>query len=452
MSSPAPPCFPTRFGRIAAELYVLLMLSVYPLFTGPDGYIYLQLDKYLFFLAATTIWFVLLTGLFIAWLVRSRHLPRMTTTAACLLAFAALALISTLTSTYGVFFTREIGRYDSLSTYYLYGIILLSVAVIGVNPLHCLYAFTTSYTVCCGIALLQLFGRNPFSLFPDGLSYLSPAVQETGAFLGTVGNVDVFSALHCLALPLFAGVLCYGKRPRRWLLILPLLLGAAVQLAADVSAGILAELIVAVLVLPTGLVRRLSDRRPGAVRPWMYFSGAIILAVALAAWYWIPFPSGAAYELHEILHGNLDNSFGSHRILIWRETTAVLRKHLLLGIGPDTLQYYLPIRFERYSEVFQETVVTTVQNAHSAPLQLLVSFGLLGFIPLSVLLTNTFALLLPRLHDSAVCRIMVLPFLCYLVQSLFNLGTCIVVPMFLILWGMILYECRAGEKTNCALS
>ena len=332
------------FSQRATDIYAIVMLAVFPLFTGTSGYLFLHLKKYLFFLAATLLWLLSLFFFRVIWPRGSGRGFKPSFPGCCMLAFALFGSLSTLRSPYAVFFTTEIGKYDGMLTYLLYMCILGGVFRFGADRRHCMIAFSVGYTLCCAVAAVQLLGFNALWLFPDDMTYYSPYVQETGAFLGTLGNVDVFSALHCLALPLFAGVLLLGRGRLRFLLLIPLLLGAAVMLCAKVASGLLALCVTTALLLPPLLAAHLRSRGR-AVGKWADYSGPLFILLGLAAVYFLPVRSGAVYELHQVLHGNIDESFGSHRILIWRKTAEVFRSHFLLGIGPDCLEYYLDILF-----------------------------------------------------------------------------------------------------------
>ena len=108
---------------------------------------------------------------------------------------------------------------------------------------------------------------------------------------------------------------------------------------------------------------------------------------------------------------------------------------------------YYSVKDRSYGDAFfplavkaGETLRATVDNAHNAYLQLLLNFGLLGVIPLSVLMTETWYEIVTQLRDARTMRVLCLPMFCYLIQAFFNNATCIVAPLFLILWGLVLHE------------
>jgi O-antigen ligase len=153
------------------------------------------------------------------------------------------------------------------------------------------------------------------------------------------------------------------------------------------------------------------------------------------------FSSGTLYELGQILHGNFDDSFGSHRIQIWKGVLEIIKKHPWLGIGPGTLEDNIDIRFERWSELLEQTLSTYVDDAHNIYLQYLVSFGILGCLPLAalaaVLLKRLFAKMQGGAELSNALRIMLPAAFCYLIQAFFNLDSCIISPLFIILISLI---------------
>lgn len=432
-------------SRRITEVYLLVMMTLFPIFTGISGYLYLHLKKYLFFGSLTLLWSAWLIVNDIRRAILVRRIPSISTVSWCVGAFFLSATISTLLSPQAVLFSTEIGRYDSLLTYLLYGMILLGVCRFGEKKSIYLYAFAVGYLTCCVIALLQLLGFNALWLYPDHMNYYDPYVIETGRFLSPLGNVDVFSALHCLALPLLGWALLLGREKKRLVLLLPLLLGLAVQLWAGVASGLLALALTMILFLPLGLVHRWEQGIGNRVR-LLSWTGLPLLLLVLLILYVVPWQQRTMFELHSALHGVLKDEFGSHRVQIWRETLEVIRQHPLFGIGPGCLDAYEQIHFERYSEALGIVVGGGVDDAHNGYLQALVSFGFMGTLPTLSLLFYTVQEIWRRRESAVVC-ILVPPFFAYLVQMFFNIETCIDQPLFFILWGLLLSEKTGSENS-----
>lgn len=427
-----------RCQRIT-DAYLLVMLTGFPIFTGLSGYMYLHLKKFAFFAAATIPWILYLLIEIARCRVCSGRSMTVQPSEVLLLIFAITATISTLRSPYVkvVFFDE---RYDSLLTFFLYLAVFAGVYRFGEARARYLYAFAVSYTACCMIALLQFLGWNPLWLFPYGMNYYDPVVQETGKFLGTVGNIDILSALHCLAIPAFASYIVEETDKRRGLLLLPVFMGVVCQVLAGVAAGLLALCVTAMLFLPAVGVNKYQMHSGKQMPMFLRLSGIAMLLIAVALLYVLPIEEGMLYEIRQVLHGNLEDEFGSHRILIWRKVWAVFQKNAMFGVGPGNLRYYLDIHFERYSTLLGETLRAGVDNAHSEYLQLLVSFGITGVMPIAMLVVYT---VVSISHMENVAKKVLVPsLLCYMIQAVFNVSFCIVTPLFCIAWALALHVCQ----------
>ena len=183
-------------------------------------------------------------------------------------------------------------------------------------------------TLCCAVALLQLAGLDPLGLFPGDLTYYDSGVRYSGTYLGTIGNTNILDAVLCLAVPVFA-VSAARERALRWL-FLPLALSLAVLALAGGDGAYLAlgSTVLAALVF---LPRTARGRRFGLLAAF-----GLTAAAVCAVWLY-PGESGTLHELRCALEGKLDDSFGSSRVLIWRETLALVPARPLLGGGPGSL-------------------------------------------------------------------------------------------------------------------
>lgn len=428
----------------ATDVYLLIMLAGFPLFTGIHGYMYLHLKKFAFFVVATLLWLTCLCIEAVRRVMHGGQLSRPQLPELLVLAFMLFTTLSTICSPFAAFLSLG-ERYDGLLTHLLYGGVFIGIYRFGQARSRYLYAFAVSYTFCCVIALLQLFGWNALWLFPDKMNYYDPVVQETGRFLGTVGNIDVLSALHCLAIPLLGTAFIMSNHSKRFALIIPLCLGLTCQIWAGVFSGLLAMGVTAALLLPVVCVCTYQKRTGKAISNSLYYSGLLILLVALALLYFLPVGNESLYEIQRILHGELRDEYGSHRILIWRRVLEVVRQHPLLGVGSDSLWYYLDIQFERYSPLLGEVLYSAVDNAHNEYLQILASFGILGFLPVGILIVYT-VIQLTHSDKNIAVKCLIPSLLCYMIQSFFNIGLCIVTPLACIAWGLELSAMRRKRQ------
>ena len=481
------------------DKYILWMLLIFPLFTSLSGYRHLTHSKFLFFAASTALWLLALLLLALPNFFRARRLPRPSPVQALILGFLVWACISALCSPYGTAVLLGAGRYDGLATLLLYGGIFLGISATGQPRRRYGMALALSTVLCCLVSLLQLLGKNPLDLFPGSYTYYDAGLRYSGVFLGTIGNTNLLSAFLCLGIPLFAAQFVREEGPVGLFFLIAAAFALFILGASRVAGGLLAVpaalaisslallrssrafwrsaaaglvLVCAaglglsltaeqnlftcsplpLLFLPFALLALVISRRKTRVPcPRLAVRLTVTLAIAAAAgllllWFW-PGTSGTLYELHQILHGQIEDSFGSSRIRIWRETLALVRERPWLGGGPDTLPLRLDIHFSRYVPETGRTLRTAVDNAHNEFLGYLANLGLPALGLYLTALVSTLRRHLGRGRAGLPAALSAC-LLSYWFQSFFGLGLCIVVPMAWILWGLA--EARAPSDGGCA--
>ena len=220
--------------RYVTDKYVCLMLLVFPLWTGLDGYARITRAKFAFFAAATCIWAAAL----LCAAVRRRSLPRPPRCAAlAAAAFSAWAALSALLSPYWP--GTALGwNYDGLFTALLCAFCALGVATYGVMRERYVNLLAVSVSLCCALALLQLARLNPWGCTLRGYDYYGGGVEYNGRFLGTLGNVNLLGAFLSLSCPALAWAALDGRGRRLWLL-LPAAAGCALCALARCEGALL---------------------------------------------------------------------------------------------------------------------------------------------------------------------------------------------------------------------
>lgn len=413
---------PLDAGRVT-DSYLIIMLFLFPLFSGFKGYADITFAKFLFLLIATALWLIALLWCFVK---NPAPLPKPQKAQYAALVFL---LISTLSALISPFFPQTLlgaGRFDGLLSTFVYVLIFLGVSLLTKPKRIHIYAFAAGMTLCCAVAILQLFRINALHLFPDGLTYYDGNHLYSGTFLGTIGNTNLLDAVLCLVVPL---CLVPALRERMYPLLIPAALALTIILLAGGSGAhiaLLATVPIAMLTLPKS--RR--TRRFFAALVLLAFFGGILLA------YFWPGQSGAIYELSQILHGNLDPKFGSSRIMIWQGCLELIPQRPLLGGGPGTIALRLDIDFSRFVPETGQTLRTSVDNAHNLYLGYLVNTGLLGALAylslLALCLCNFFAR-----RRTAMVSALGLAVICGAVHAFFGLGLCISEPFFWIMLALL---------------
>ena len=358
------------------DKYIMLMLLVFPLFMGIHGYVKITLSKYLFFSITTGLW---LAGILLLWIVGGAH-KRLLPVQLLVIAWGAWACLSSAVSPWRTESLLGASRFDGLLTLLLYVGIFCGVSAYGSWRPRYVWLLGCSAAICAAVSFFQIAGAS--ILFPNGYTYYDAGVLYISKFLGTIGNTNLLAAFLCMSVPLCAAAEACGWKAV-WFLRGVYMSGACLLSFTESSGGMLA-LAVAYTVcalafagkgrLPQfikiaartafGLgIGSLLRNAPGEacalfLMAGMAFAAAcgfqrfipvryhfcctifILAAVLLfggALVYFWPVSSGTIYELSRLLHGEVQDSFGSSRIRIWRETLALVPERMLFGGGPGTL-------------------------------------------------------------------------------------------------------------------
>lgn len=362
-----------------------------------------------------------------------RPLTRLGGSRVCFLLYAVWAALSAACSEYeGVWL--GLGRYEGLLFILVCVAVYWAVSSYGRWDARLLALLGAVLFFNLILGLLQYAGMNPLGLFPEGVDFHDAFVLYNGRFLGTLGNVDVLGGFLCLTVPLFYGAyLISGRRCA----LAPLAAGGVLLALADVDAAYVGLPAALALTLPwycrvpnalpricraagtlalslaaggalyadrdTALCLRLSpvvlllavlgaaavcfgvlagrwERlcRPGSERLprrlWAVLGAMAVLGVGLL--YLLPISSGTLGQVHQMLHGTVDPSFGSGRVRIWDEVVHLIGQAPLLGGGPDTLVARMGFTFTRYSQETGSMIEAAVDAAHNDFLNIAVNLGL----------------------------------------------------------------------------
>lgn len=492
------------FPQWITDKYIYLIIFFYPLFVGFHGYARLTASKFFFFSILTVLW---LSSILI-FNLRAKKPFKIQTLGPILLLillYMFFCLISALISPHGISVVIGEGRFDGLLTTSLCCLIFLGAYRYGSLKKEYIYAFSLSGFFCCLIAVLQLFGKNPLSLFPLDYSYYDAGTKYSSEFLSTIGNADLFSGYLCILFPMAA--VYYTVSEKR---VFPLLAAVSIAgfclVASRVASGILAVicfmLFAAPFTLSTGeRLRRGLEALAAAffffglgaafkghgvngeialsLRLWKPSSALLILsfffiiarlclqktrfkpktlplffslfsvlafAAGLCCVYLWPGKEGSVYEISQVMRGNIDEGFGSSRILIWREVLSVVPERLFFGGGPGTLALRIDLGFSRYVEETGRHLQTYVDNAHNAYLGILVNTGLISlFLYLAAQASSLYGAV-TRARHSPLYLGAAFALLCYWIQGFFSLGLFIVSPIAWTFWGLLASGVEKGGK------
>ncbi len=414
-------------ARWVTDKFILLMLGVFPLFVGFQGYDNGTASKFWFFAVATGVWAAVAGALLVCGLLAGeRYSPRVRPAHIAIGVFLAAGAVSAAASEYGTVCLVGGNRYDGYLTTALYGVIFYGVSMLGRPRRRYVWALGLSSAICCAIAVAQLFGLDPLGFYPDGTNYYDKFIAYNSAFLGTIGNTGLLAAYLCLAAPLLTVYAALSGKKWDRALFLPAALDLGILAACDVDAGAVA---LAGCVLIAGPVTLQKDR---AARIAGCASAGVTLAGLGTLWFW-PGRSGLFYEMSQVLHGHLADEFGSHRGQIWKQGWRLFREHPWLGTGPGTTGLRFDIQW--VSEVRHS--IAHVRNAHNVYLGYLMNIGIFGLAAYLAAMGCSAVTWIRRRKEGPLYPALGAALVCYFIQDFFGLGLSLTAPMAWVLWGLL---------------
>ncbi len=338
------------------------------------------------------------------------------------LLYALITWVSALASEHYPYTIIGLTRYEGALTITIYCLLFILLARFGTVKQAHIFVFAACVLAFSVLCIIQLYGNNPFSLYPSGYSYFDADVRYSGSYLGTIGNADSVAAFLCLAIPvLWTTIVKWNGKTRR-LLLLPLAASVFVLIKMHVLAGFVGVFGGGAVLVPF-LPRCGKNRRLLAVI-------VCVCMVLLLLLVFLIDPGGELFhELHCIMNGDPDPSFGSGRIHIWSQVLRHIPDRFLLGTGPDTM-ILEDIAFSGYDE-FGRFSKAPVDVAHNEYLNVLFHQGCFALLAYASLLV----LVLIRCGKRAVkgdreAIILGSAVLCYCIQAFFGFSSCITSPFF----------------------
>jgi len=431
---------------LLTSLYIGLLMTVFLFYSGSQGYQNLVSAKFTAFCIISGGYIILMSLIAAESVVIGAEKLKsplnvvmdMSWTQRLAVGYIFVTWISAMGSPYFPETVLGVSRYEGALSITIYGLLFLLVSKYGRITKRLLYILGASVSAFCILCILQFFGKNPLGLYPMGYTYADAYIAYAGAYLGTIGNVDLVAAFLCLVIPMIWIALVRLQQTEKYLLIIPLVLSLYVLIRMWVLAGIIGVLMGCVLMMPIILS---NDSRKSKV-----ISGIVLALIigGVVGIYLTDFGGGLLYEIHEILHGNMDSTFGSGRLHIWMNTLGEIPNHILWGTGPDTMLYAGIEPFERYHEAADKLIVTQIDVAHNEYLNILFHQGVAGLIIYGAFLLSLAKLWVGKSKDDIQVAILGGAAFCYCIQAFFGFSMCITAPFFWVT--LALLEQRRNER------
>lgn len=151
-------------------------------------------------------------------------------------------------------------------------------------------------------------------------------------------------------------------------------------------------------------------------------------------------------ETSEVAKGNANDSFGSGRMFIWKNTFRVIPKYLLHGVGVDNFcnAFEYPLSFE-----YSKGNVVYFDKVHNEYLQKLICEGVFSCITYIFMLFIIFVKSIKEniKKQNFISIALFFSFVGYSVQAFFNISVIDVAPFFWIVIGL-LYDRNCKNLKN----
>lgn len=435
-----------KLPKKITTIYIFLMITVFLLYTGQNGYENILESKYQLFLIVCISYIAIMAIIIVEYaLISGKKVPslknilqRLSLAQKLTIIYLGLTWISALTSVYMPQTIIGATRYEGALTISIYCIIFLLISAFGNVSEKMLYIFAISLFIYNCICIMQLYNYNPLNLYPNGYTYSDAYIEYSGEYLGTIGNVDSAAAFLCIAIPIVGIALLHVNRRGKCVLFISLITSIFVLIKMHVMAGFVG-IFAALIAFMFYIFKKYQSK---------VFLEILILLLVVTVIVLFIFDSNVPlfHELHMVLHGNFDNSFGSGRIYIWRSVLERVPEHLFFGSGPDTMMYANIEPFSRYDQNLNMTIIANIDIAHNEYLNILYHQGLIAFVLyLGILINICLRCIRLEVNDVKVVALGIAAF-SYCVQAFFGLSSCITTPFFWIALGLLeCIMCKGGK-------
>lgn len=414
--------------RVSA-LYLVLMVTLFLLWPGTGGYMSISSSKFTAFLVLCGGYAGAMIVLHVEEiLIGGMKLPSFRTLlreSSWSQRFAVLYLlltwVSAFLSPHWPAVVRGVSRNEGALTITVYCLCFLFLSVYLRFRRWMLTALAAALLLFDLLCMVQLLGGNPFSLYPEGMTYFDSGIRYSGAYLGTIGNVDHVASFLCVAVPLLWVSVLRLKGKQRIFPAVVLAATLAVLAGMWVLAGLVGTVLGFLLAVPVVTPVASSGKRKLAI------GVAAVLVISFAVVYFFDL-GGMLHEVHELLHGRGEDSFGSGRIYIWREVLERVPGRLWFGYGPDTMLLADIEPFSRVNEALGTVVRARIDTAHNEYLNILFHQGVFALLAYLGMLGSAIIGWIRRGCRSWAGAAAGAAVLSYGIQALFGISVCISAP------------------------
>ncbi len=165
------------------------------------------------------------------------------------------------------------------------------------------------------------------------------------------------------------------------------------------------------------------------------------ILIVIVSLYFIDFKSGILYEVHELLHGNFDDEFGTYRIFLWKRSLKLILDYPILGTGPDSFAVRFMAKYT--NDIMAIGPLTINDTAANVYLTMTVNLGIIGLLNYLSFLFYNLKEGIKNINKYSV--VLLIAIICYITQDFFNLSVVIVSPLF---WALLAIHYISYKNKN----
>lgn len=145
-------------------------------------------------------------------------------------------------------------------------------------------------------------------------------------------------------------------------------------------------------------------------------------------------PSDIVFQAREMMHGRIEDHFGSYRGWIWRRTPQLIRENPIFGTGPATFHWALG---EEVHEISRSELNKTFDTPHNTYLQMAANLGIPALLAYLTFIGSLFIPALKRAFTRPVLLAFGAAAVAYMIQSFFQIDTPIDRPLLWVALGIV---------------
>lgn len=314
------------------------------------------------------------------------------------------------------------GRYEGMFMLITYYVLYILSTFVEKNDKKKIVACILVFGVMqVGVGILQQFNLMP--IINDGTKYSG----------GLVGNSNYFSTQNIMWLALSLGLFLFSKKWWPIVLVIIFSVGLALGGAMSCFVGLICVILSIVIILIVN--RKYLDVKKVAKK----FVLTVLLIVASYVIVGTLTDSGIGNDIKGlfiqandiVINKNTDDTYGTFRLYIWKNTLPKVKDYLWTGVGIDCFRYI----FKPYLRIDGGIV----GKAHNEYLQLIITEGVFALLAYLILLFinvfNNYKNSRSKEYDYLDYAIL-LSVIGYITQAFFNISVIRVAPMFFVLMGL----------------